>query len=231
MRSEEFEQNQVTRAEEIRAIEEAAKILSSDDVKGNADEHLPKLLQLQSQSLVQAQGEMPFSTTARRRAVEFLQSQARRLGSRTLLLAADRAASDPFVKVKKMIKELIVKLMEETNAEADQHAYCTTELETNKLTRDNKQEEAEQLTALIEQLTAESAKLSSDITELSDAIAEIKASQAEATKIRQGEKAVNTKTVADAKEAILAVEKATQVLKDFYSNAAGGALLQGGQGL
>jgi hypothetical protein len=229
LRSQEFEDNQVTRAEEIRAIETAVGILSSGSVKGNADTYLPTLVQVHSTSLVQ--GNSHWSPAARRAVVEMLQAKARATGSRALALVAEHASSDPFAKVKKMIKDLIVKLMEQTNAEADQHAYCTTELATNKETRSNKEEEVEQLTSLSEQLTAESAKLSSEITELSDAIAEIKASQAQATKVRQEEKAVNTKTVADAKEAILAVEKATQVLKDFYSNAKEGALLQGGQGL
>jgi len=229
LRSEEYEKNQITRAEEIRAIETAVGILSSSSVQGNADTYLPTLLQVRSTSLVQ--GSTHWSPAARRQVVEMLQAKARATGSRALAMVAAHALADPFAKVKKMIKDLIVKLMEQTNAEADQHAYCTTELATNKETRENKQEEAEQLSALIEQLTAESAKLSSEITELSDAIAEIKASQAEATKIRQEEKAVNTKTVADATEAILAVEKATQILKDYYSSAKEGSLLQGGQGL
>jgi len=228
-RSEEYEKNQVTRAEEIQAIEAAVGILSSGSVKGNADTYLPTFLQVHSTSLVQ--GSTHWSPAARHLVVEMLQARARASGSRALALVAEHAAADPFAKVKKMIKDLIVKLMEQTNAEADEHAYCTTELATNKETRENKQEEVEELTSTIEQLTAESAKLSSEITELSDAIAEIKASQAEATKIRQEEKAENTKTVADAKEAILAVEKATQILKDFYSSAKEGALLQGGQGL
>merc|ERR1719410_1201979 len=172
-----------------------------------------------------------WSPAARHLVVEMLQARARATGSRALALVAEHAAADPFAKVKKMIKDLIVKLMEQTNAEADEHAYCTTELATNKETRTNKQDEVEELSSTIEQLTAESAKLSSEIQELSDAIAEIKASQAQATKIRQEEKAENTKTVADAKEAILAVEKATQILKDFYSSVKEGALLQGGQGL
>merc|ERR1719384_259861 len=61
VRSEEFEQNQVTRAEEIKAIETAIKILASDAVKGSADTYLPTLLQLHSKSLVQAQSETPIS--------------------------------------------------------------------------------------------------------------------------------------------------------------------------
>merc|ERR1719262_2017464 len=43
--SEDFENNQVTRSGEIKAITKAIEILSSDDVAGNADKHLPKLLQ------------------------------------------------------------------------------------------------------------------------------------------------------------------------------------------
>merc|ERR1719232_287042 len=120
--------------------------------------------------------------------------------------------------------------MEQTNAEADEHAYCTTELAKNKEVRSNKAEEAEELAATVEKLTAESARLTEEIAELTKAIAEIKEKQEEATKIRNEEKATNSKTVADAKEVAVAVQKATQVLKDFYAKAADAAFLQGAQG-
>ena len=42
----------------------------------------------------------------------------------------------------------------------------------------------------------------------------------EATEIREKEKAKNAATVADAKEATVAVQQATAVLKDFYAKAA-----------
>merc|ERR1711957_362099 len=125
-----------------------------------------------------------------------------------------------------MIKELIVKLMEEANSEADHHAYCETELATNKQTRDNKASEVEDLSAESDKLTAEVTQLAEEITQLSDDIAEIKGKQAEATKIRTEEKATNAETVADAKEAQIAVSKATQVLKDFYASVDGDALIQ-----
>merc|ERR1719232_1616747 len=120
--------------------------------------------------------------------------------------------------------------MEQTNAEADEHAYCTTELAKNKEVRSNKAEEAEELAATVEKLTAESARLTEEIAELTKAIAEIKEKQEEATKIRNEEKATNAKTVADAKDAAVAVQKATQVLKDFYAKAADAAFLQSAQG-
>jgi len=153
------------------------------------------------------------------------------LGSRSLSVLASRAAADPFGKVKTLIKDLIVKLMEQANSEADSKAYCDAELATNKQTRENKADEVEELTAAVEKHTAESAQLASEIKDLSDAIAEVMGQQAEATKMRSEEKATNTKTVADAKEAQDAVESAAQVLRDYYAMASDASLLQGSVGL
>jgi len=135
-------------------------------------------------------------------------------------------------KIKSMIKDLIVKLMEEANAEADQHAFCQTELATNKQTREIKSEEADELTAELESQNALLEKLATEIAQLSDEVAEIKRQQNGATDNRLAEKKTNTATIADAKVAQAAVEKATTVLKEFYSaNAAGSALLQDTAGL
>jgi len=58
-----------------------------------------------------------------------------------------------------------------------------------------------------------------EITELQTAIKELDAAVAKATKIRQEEKAKNTDTIADAKEAQGAVSSAMTVLKEFYAKA------------
>lgn len=226
-RSEEYEKNQVLRAEEIVAITAAQKILQSGSVSGNADKHLPSFVQVSSFAQLRSSSQ----NDVRHRVIDLLQSRSKKLGSRYLALVASHAADDPFAKVKKMIKDLIVKLMEEANAEADHKGYCDTELATNKQTREIKSAEVEDLTAQIEKNTADISQLSEDITTLSDEIAEISAQQAEATKIRDEEKAKNAVTIADAKEAQGAVEKAIQVLKDFYAKAAEAALIQGQEGL
>merc|ERR1719311_582938 len=135
--------------------------------------------------------------------------------------------ADPFKKVKKMIKDLIVKLMEEANAEAEHKGFCDTELATNKQTRDNLSAEVDELNAAIEEKTALISQLTTAIKELSDAIAEIKKKQAEATALRQEEKEKNMATIADAQEGTTAVEQALKVLKDFYEGAAA-SLIQGG---
>merc|ERR1719272_2800241 len=131
-----------------------------------------------------------------------------------------RVADDPFKKVKKMIKDLIVKLMEEANEEAEHKGWCDTELSTNEQTRKEKTEAVETLHAEIDQLQASIAKLTEDISELTKAVAELDAAMAKATKLRTEEKATNTETISDSQEAQTAVAQALTVLKEFYAKAA-----------
>jgi chromosome segregation ATPase len=224
--SDEFEKNQVVRAGEIKALTKAIEIMSSGDVSGMGDKHLPASL-LQTRTALAQLRSAASGSDKRQQLVEFLQGRAAKLGSKYLALVATQAQSDPFAKIKSMIKDLIVKLMEEANAEADQHAYCQTELATNKQTREIKSEEVEELTAELESQNALLEKLTSQIAQLSDEVAEIKGQQKSATDNRLAEKETNAATVADAKVAQAAVEKATTVLKEYYSSvAAGSALLQ-----
>jgi len=226
-RADEFEKNQVLRKDEIVAISTALKILSSDAVSGNADKHLPAFVQTSFAQLRTSSSD----DGTRQRVVEFLQARAKKVDSRYLALVANRAGEDPFAKIKSMIKELIVKLMEEANAEASHKGFCDAELATNKQTRENKASEAEDLTAQIEKATADIAQLTEEITILADDIASIKGQQNDAQGIRDAEKEKNQETIADAKVAQAAVEKAMQVLKDFYAKAEASALIQSTNGL
>merc|ERR1719487_2934947 len=131
-----FEARQQLRAEELVAIEKAIEIISSGAVQGNAEKHLPTLVQ-QGSSLVSLRADM--STQANQnRAAQYLQARASELNSRVLSAIAQRASDDPFAKVKKMIKDLIVRLMEEANEEAEHKGWCDTELSTNEQTRKEK---------------------------------------------------------------------------------------------
>merc|ERR1719410_1540866 len=118
-----------------------------------------------------------------------------------------------------MIKDLIVRLMEEANEEAEHKGWCDTELSTNEQTRKEKTEAVETLHAEIDQLEASISKLTEDIGELTKAVAELDAKMAEATKLRQEEKATNELTIKDAGEAQTAVAQALVVLKEFYAKA------------
>merc|ERR1719388_267581 len=119
-----------------------------------------------------------------------------------------------------MIKDLIVKLMEEATAEAEQKGWCDTELTTNKQTRDSKSADVANLKSEVEQLTAEIAQLTQDISDLQAAIKELDEAVAKASSDRQAAKEKNAATIKEAKEAQEAVSQALAVLKEFYAKAA-----------
>jgi len=212
-----FESRQQLRGEEIEAISKAIEIIQSSAVSGAAEKHLPALLQKKGTSLAQvrANGAAP----VQQRVADFLRDRAQHLNSRVLSTLAVRVADDPFKKVKKMIKDLIVRLMEEANEEAEHKGWCDTELSTNEQTRKEKTEAVETLHAEIDQLEASIAKLTEDIAELSKALAKLDADMSEATKLRQEEKATNEATIKDAQDAQTAVAQALTVLKEFYAKA------------
>merc|ERR1719487_251630 len=213
-----FEARQTLRAEEIQAIEKAIEILSSAAVSGNAEKHLPTLMQVKSASFAQLRADS--KNPNQLRVAAYLQEKANEINSRVLSALAVRVSADPFKKVKKMIKDLIVKLMEEAAEEAEHKGWCDTELSTNEQTRKEKTEEVETLHAEIDELEASIAKLTQEISDLTAAVAEIDKAVAEATKIREEEKAKNTETIKDAQDAQTAVAQALVVLKEFYAKAA-----------
>merc|ERR1719311_1457793 len=146
--------------------------------------------------------------------------RAQRSGSRVLSALAIRVAADPFKKVKKMIKDLIIKLMEEANEEATHKGWCDQELGTNTQTRESKTAGVQTLTAQIDELEASIAKLTEDITALTEGVAELDKAMSEATTLRMEEKMKNEATVKDASAAQTAVAQALTVLQEFYAKAA-----------
>jgi len=211
-----FAERQQLRADEIAAVEKAIEILSSGAVSGASEKHLPQLIQKAALAQLRAEAQNPNQL----RVAAYLKEQGSRINSRVLSALAMRVSEDPFKKVKKMIKDLIVKLMEEANEEAEHKGWCDTELSTNEQTRKEKTEAVETLHAEIDELEASIAQLTEQITELTKAVAELDAAVATATNIREEEKAKNTVTIKDSQDAQTAVAQALSVLKDFYAKAA-----------
>merc|ERR1719219_575520 len=211
-----FESRQQLRTEELEAIAKAIEIISSGAVSGNADKYLPTLVQ-KVKSLAALRVDL--QSRAQSQVALFLQSKAKELNSRLLSAMASRVAADPFRKVKKMIKDLITRLMEEANEEAEHKGWCDTELSTNEQTRKEKTEAVETLHAEIDELQASIAKLTEEIGELSKAIADLDTAMAKATEIRQKEKEDNEVTIKDSQEAQTAVAQALTVLREFYAKA------------
>lgn len=221
LKSQEYEDRQKLRAGEIQALKKAQEIISGGAVAGAAEKHLPTLLQIrQRQSNSLAQLRSVTASPLQERLAVFLRERASSCNSQLLSLVSQHVATDPFTTVKKMIKDLISKLVQEATAETEHKGWCDTELVTNKQTRDSTTEEVSQLSADVEDLTAEIARLGQDLTDLAVAIAENNEASAKASADRQASKATNTQTMEEAKQAQVAVTQAIAVLKDYYAKAA-----------
>merc|ERR1719443_2480936 len=120
------QENQDLLAEEIEAIGKAIEILGSPEVSGNADKYLPGFVQKKVSAFPQLRAGSSSSAGMRpvqKNVAAFLQGRAAALNSRVLSLVASKVSADPFEKVKKMIKDLIVRLMEEAGEEAEHKGW------------------------------------------------------------------------------------------------------------
>jgi len=219
MKASDFEARQTLRAGEIKAIEQAVEVLSDGGVAEKEDKHLTSFLQTKGGSLWQLRSSLA-NNGVQGRVSLFLRAQAAKVNSKVLAIAAVRIAEDPFGKVKKMLKDLVVRLLEEANEESDHKGWCDSELSTNGQTRRDKTEAVETLHAEIDELVASIDKLTEDTNVLSAQVADLDKSMAESTEIRNEEKAKNKATISDAQEAQEAVARAITVIREFYGKAA-----------
>lgn len=215
-----FDEKQNLRAQEIMAISKAIEIMSSSDVSGSAEKHLPGMLQTSfAQLRSSGHGASPIDAH-RVDTVRFLKREASRLRSSQLSMLADKFASDPFAKVKKLIDEMITRLIEEAGSESEQKGFCDKELGTNKKTRTKLQDSIDGLTAQIDETEATITELAGSLTTLAQEINELQTSMTESTTMRNMEKDKNVITIEDAKGAQEACKAAMGVLKDFYAKSA-----------
>jgi len=153
----------------------------------------------------------------------FLVERAHSLSSPLLLDLAQRVQNDPLKKIKKLIQKLIIKLVEEANSEMDKKGLCDTELAVNKVTRDKKTKDVEELLSTIETLDVDIKTLIAKNAQLTGDIGDLDKQLAETQKTRFSDKATNDKDLKMHKADKAALEAAIAALKDFYSRSAGAA--------
>jgi len=219
-----FRSRQDLRTEEINAIGKAIEIISSDEVSGSSERHLQSLLQT-STGVAQVHLRKRLENDRQAQLLLFLRKRALHLGSSLLQKLADQAANDPFKRIRGMIRQLLIRLMEEANQEADHKGWCDSELATNEKTRKDKTDAIEASQAEIESLKASMAKLGEEIAVLTDELSTLEVTTGKATAFRSSEKASNSAAVADAEAAQNALSQAVAVLKDFYAKAGEQAML------
>jgi len=220
-KADDFEARQKLRADELEVLKKAMEIISDGTVKGAGEKNLPQLLQIKAKTrLAMAQTGAKQMNPLQTQIAAFLSARAQATGSRVLSQVSQQVVANPFKKVKKMIKDLIVQLMEEATAETEHKGWCDTELTTNKMTRDAKTADVASLASQIEDLTATIADLTQNLADLATEIKELEEAMAKATSDRIAAKGANEQTIKEAKLAQTAVSNAMALVKDFYEKSA-----------
>jgi len=209
----EFEQRQKTRTEEIAAVSEALKFLSSDD----AHDLFSKTF-----NFVQVK----LSSDSRRvHAAAVLETAAKALADPKLSTIAQSVRLDAFTKVKKAIDDMITALTKEKEDEIKHRDFCIDSLNTNESNTNEETRNLKDLNAKIDELDAKIKSLTAAIDDLKAQIAEAEVQLKRAGENREKENLEFQKTVEDQRATQKLLTQAMEVLKGFYEKSSKGVAL------
>jgi septal ring factor EnvC (AmiA/AmiB activator) len=218
MAATEWASRQASAKEELGAIDKAKEILVSGVVAFmESGSKLTKKADFDDDSESDAASEV------RVKLVKKIQALGKTFHSFGLMQLASVAGSDPFVKIRGLIEDMIAKLLKEAQEEATQKAFCDEEMGKSGKSKDEKTATLDKLQTRIDGASATIATLTEAVKTLEAEIAEIDSAQAEATKIRTKESVDNKAAISDFSQSADAVVKAMGVLKAFYE---GSSLIQ-----
>merc|ERR1719265_2064066 len=123
----------------------------------------------------------------RAQVLALLRTESTRLNSKLLASLAVQVASDPFAKVKKLIQELIERLLQEAADEANHKGWCDKETSAAEQSRTYQAETIVELNGRLATNEAIRDKLNEEIAVLEKEISDLKEELAKATKMRQEE--------------------------------------------
>jgi hypothetical protein len=202
-------------AEAVTSSESAMQAIEAEAEITEAGE-APSFLQKRSVQKHSPDGE----DAGRQMIISLLNGKGRELKSTLLVSLATQIAADPFAKIKKLIQELIERLLTEAANEANQKGWCDKATADATQKRDYAAGKIENLNAEMARLAALSDKLEEEITTLVNELGELRDSMAKAEKIRTEDKAENKNTVAEAKAGLSAINMAIDILDKFYKTSA-----------
>merc|ERR1719161_1772078 len=150
--------------------------------------------------------------------------KGKRLKSPILTSIALRVGADPFLKVKKLIQDLIERLIQEAAEESTKKGWCDTEMGKAASNRDKNMNAVMAINTDIQANQAKKAQLEADIQTLTEEIGDLNDAAAKQAKLRAEEKAENMETLDKSKAGLAAVKDAKNVLVEFYKKGAKGAV-------
>jgi len=199
--------------------------LEAIEAEAEAGDDAPSFLQKKSSRnllAVLTKKHVQSSPTAdgRQMVISLLKSSGYRLKSTLLTALASQIQSDPFAKVKKLIQDLIERMLAEAADEANQKGWCDKAMADAEQKRTYAVNEVAELNAQMAELEGVIGKLTEEIEALTEEIAELEEQQETSTKLRKQEHAENEVTVMEAEAGLEAVSEAIDILDKFYKTAA-----------
>jgi len=230
-----------SRAEELKAVQAAKKVLSETTggaagVAYGLNQVAPSFLQMsRSHSALNSGADL-----ANLEAVRFVRDLGRKFKSAALAQLAKRMASamkfssasgeDPFGKIKGLISDMITKLESEAGEDAKHKEYCDKEMSDTSAKKEEKSTLVEKLTTKINQMSADSAALKDSTATLQKELAELAASQAQMDKMRKAENTLFIEQKTELTAGISGVQMALKTLREYYNKEASGHEAASGAG-
>merc|ERR1719188_2775869 len=217
------------RTEELKVIAEAKKILLGSTTGAVGQTY--SLLQVAEGSRLETRADL-----ARAEVVTMVKKLAQTHHSAALAQLASRisavlrfgasAGSDPFVKVKGLIQDMIIKLENEAQAAATEKAWCDEQMAKTEEKKSELDDDIAKLTSKIDVASARSTSLKASVKELQGELAALAKSQAEMDKIRAETHADYVKAKAELEEGLGGVRNALSLLREYYGAGASASMLQ-----
>jgi len=245
-KAKEWDQEATMRANELKAIGEALKILTGDvstaaskfslvaaekevqrDAKRRAKDAAPAtgLIQVSRPTqleafvdvaLVQVSQTRNAPEDKRSRVVALLERAAHAQHSASLTKVASLLRGGPFAKVTSVIQKLISELVQAAADEAEHKGWCDTQMGQASTDRDFRQAKVSNLNQDIEKAEARKAELEFRQDALNDEIALVEGVLTQVTNMRADEKKANLASLDATDQGLTALRQAIGLLADFY---------------
>jgi chromosome segregation ATPase len=214
------------RNEEMKVLEESKKVLK-EKTSGAVDEAY-NFLQVKSRTDLKKEQVL---SLVKGLAKKYHSNSLAQLASKiqAVMQLGGRSGSDPFKKVKNLIRDLIAKLEAEASAAAEEKAYCDDQMKKTEEKKSELEEDISALTAKMDKAAATSTGLKEDVKGLQAELASIAKLQAEMDKIRADNHAAYVEAKKELELGLTGVRQALTILRDYFgSKAESEALLQEG---
>lgn len=214
----EYNERKATRTEEIRAIEEAILILTSD----GADDTFSRTF---NSSFLQTKS-APRSPR-RNKVAAVLSTMAAKARSRSLSALAVQVLELSFAEVLSHIDAMIAQLLKQQTDEVQERDDCIAELHENELETERKQREESTLNDTILRLETSIAELTGEIAALTTSISDSEAQLVSAAQVRESQKTEFQQDAADQSKTLSLLQAAKDSLVRYYGITIAPSMAQG----